>query len=152
WPAVRRQRRDGAGGEFDTLACACAGVLQERLDQQRDVLAAAAPRRNTDHDGAQPVEQILAKTLSSHLAFEIDVGGGDDPNIDLDEPATANRPDFTFLKDAQQFHLERWGRFANFIQENGTAGGLLEDALGIGNRPGERPATMTQQLDMVTPR
>ena len=119
-----------APGDNSTLRPArAARVLQKCLNQQRNVFPPIPQGRYSNHDHAEAIEQILPKPLRRDFALEIDVGGGDDPDVHLHEPATADRPDFAFLQDSQQLDLKRRGCLADFIEKDGAAGGLLEDAL-----------------------
>jgi hypothetical protein len=51
-----------------------------------------------------------------------------------------------FLQDAQQLHLERGRRFADFIQENRAALRLLEQSPRVVDGAGERAAGVAKQL------
>ena len=50
------------------------------------------------------------------------------------------------LEYPQELHLQGGGQFSNFIQEEGPARGLLEQAAGGLVSPGVRPPDMAKQL------
>ena len=64
-------------------------------------------------------------------------GRGDNPRA----PTTWRLPptgrDLALLQHPEQFHLKRGGRFPDLVEEHGAAGGLLEDALRVGDGAGE---------------
>ena len=55
----------------------------EVLDEQRDVLAPLAQRRQRDRDDVDAVEEILAERSRLDRLGEIAVRGGDDAHVDL---------------------------------------------------------------------
>ena len=139
--AVDRCRR-----QIDAASGAAARVVQERLDQQRDVLAAVAERRHLNDDHAEPVEEILPEALLRDLAIEIDVGRRDDADVDVHHPAGADRPYLALLQHAKQLDLQRRRGLADLVEKHRAAVRLLEDPLGIGDRAGERSTRVAEQL------
>jgi hypothetical protein len=65
--------------------------------------------------------------LSDHL-LEVLVGGKDEAGAQWDEPVAADATEFALLEDAQELDLGGEGEFADLIEEEGTVGGLLEEA------------------------
>src|SRR6188768_1764748 len=57
---------------------------EEMLGQQRDVVLSVPERRELDGDDMQTVEKILAEPPLLHQMPQIGVGGGDNPDVDLD--------------------------------------------------------------------
>ena len=60
----------------------------------------------------------------------------------------ADRPHLALLQHAQQLHLQRRRRVADLVEEHRAAVRLLEDALVIGHRAGERAAHVAEQLGL----
>ena len=89
-PAVLLQTAHGVGRERgDTVAELAGEALQEVIRQRHDILAPVAERRDDDVHDVQSIEEILAELPLLDRRLEIDVGGGDDPDIDLHRPAAA---------------------------------------------------------------
>ena len=58
--------------------------LDEMIDKKRNVVAAfAQPGQGYRHD-VQPVEKVLAEVTLRDFMFEVPVGGGDDPDVQID--------------------------------------------------------------------
>jgi hypothetical protein len=58
-------------------------VFEEAVDEQRDVFAAAAQRRQVDGDDVEAIEEVVAELALANGLAQIDVGGGDDADVDL---------------------------------------------------------------------
>ncbi len=80
--------------------------MQERLDQQRDVLATVAERRYLDDDDAEAIEEILTESLLRDLAIEIHVGCRHHAHVHAHHAARADRAYLAFLEHAKQLHLQ----------------------------------------------
>ena len=59
-------------------------TLDERIDDQRDVLRPLPERRHGDGKDAQAVEQVFAEPALGDLLIELPVRRGDDSDIYLD--------------------------------------------------------------------
>ena len=79
-------------------------------------------------EGAQPVVQVLAELAGGHIGGQVGVAGGHYPHVHrhlLDAP---HRADDVFLEHPQQLGLEAHVHLGDLIQEEGAAGGGLEQA------------------------
>src|SRR6266545_416358 len=77
--------------------------------QRQNVLAPVAQGRQLDRNNRQPVIQIFAKCSLLDRFFQLDVGGGDDADIDPTRASVAERRKFALLNYAQQTDLRfRW--------------------------------------------
>ena len=65
-------------------------VLQIELAEHRNVLRPLPQGRDADLHHIQPVVQVLAKVSLAYLLIQIAVGGGDNPDVDLDIPQAAH--------------------------------------------------------------
>ncbi|SVK54027.1 Uncharacterized protein conserved in bacteria [Acinetobacter baumannii] len=77
-------------------------------------------------------------------AGQIDVGGGDDPHIDLQRFARTDAGDFPFLQHAQQLDLQRQVEFADLVQQQGAAFRRFEPALMGADGAGEGAFLMAE--------
>ncbi len=111
-------------------------LRQEVLDQQRDVAAPLAERRQGDGHDVEPVEEVLAEAALAHHRLEIAVGGGEHPHIDAEGLLAAHALDRALLERAQQLRLQLRRHVADLVEEEGAAVGQLELAelalLGVG--------------------
>ncbi len=104
----------------DALARGRSVLLQEVVDQKRNVLAALAQRRHGNRNHAQAVVKILAEGVLGDLLVEIAVGGGDDAHVDGDLAGTAHRAHAALLQHAQQLDLHGQGHLADFVEKDGA--------------------------------
>ena len=97
------------------------------------------------HD-AEAIEQIAAETARRHLGAQIAVGRGDHPDVD---PLGLERADplhLAVFDRPQQFRLDAQRQFADLVEKQRAAVGMLEHAdLGF-RRPGERAALVAEQF------
>src|SRR5438132_6301623 len=121
-------------------------LRHEVIDQERDVFRTLPQGRQVDDDDAQTVVEVFAKALFGNGAFNIEVRRRDDPRVDTNRPARADRPYLAVLKNAQQLDLHGERHLSDLIEEDGAAVRLLEDALAIGCRAGERAAAVPAEL------
>ena len=69
---------------FDRLAVLLGRLLEEVVDQQRDVLAALAQRRDVDRHALDAEVQVLAELLVGDHLVEVAVGRADQAHVDVD--------------------------------------------------------------------
>lgn len=111
----------------------------------RDVFAAAAQRGQLDGDDVEAVEQVLAEFALAHGLAEIDVGGGDDADVDLDFLDAAEVHEAAILQNAQDFRLRVHTHGGDFIEEERAAVGDFEETLFGGDGGSERAFDMPEQ-------
>src|SRR5881296_277979 len=140
---ARHGLRGDALGSHLVLA---AEVLDEVLDQQDDVVGARPQRREPDVHHIQTVEQIGAETPGARLGLEVAVGGGDQPDVDRDRAARAERRDLAVLEGAQELRLEPERDLRDLVEEERTAFGGPEDAVVIRHRAREGAAAVAEEL------
>ena len=96
-------------------------LLEEVIDQQRNVLAPLAQWRQVDGDHVETVKQIFAEpAVANHLA-QINIGGGDDAHVHLHLLRAAQMHKPAILKNAQDLALRVHGHGADFVEEERTA-------------------------------
>ena len=128
------------------LRNACLELLQEVLHEQRDVLLPLAQRRQLHRDHVQPVVQVLAELAVCDHPSEVAVGGGDHAHVHLDRVRVADPLELALLQHPQQLHLQRRAHRPDFVEEQRAFVRLLEAALPVADRAGERPAHVAEEL------
>ena len=131
---------------LDRLAVARVELVQEGLDEERDVFLALAQRRQLDGEDVQAVVEILAQLAAADGFGRIDVGRGDDPHVDLLLLAAAEAPELALLQHPQQLDLRRRHHLGDLVQEQRAAMGELETALPAFHRAGERALLVAEDL------
>ena len=122
------------------------GVLQEVVDQERDVLAALGERRDHQLDDAQAIVQVLAEAAGAHRRLEVLVGGGEHAHVDADRLVAADALELLLLQRAQQLRLRLERHVAALVEEQRAAVGGLELALAPRDRAGEGAALVPEEL------
>ena len=78
-----------------------AGVeAEEMLAEQGNVFSALTEGAELQHDDVEAVEEVLAEAAIFDGLAEIDVGRGDDADVDLDLTCAAEMHEAAVLKDA----------------------------------------------------
>ena len=101
----------------------------------------------TDGD-IQPEVEVLPETAGGDRRVEVDIGRGDDADVDRDRRAGADAHDLALLEDAEQLHLERRRQVADLVEEQRAAIGGLEPARLRPERAGEGALLVAEQLGL----
>ena len=130
----------------DRLLIAQVELVQERLHQQRQIVAPVAQRRQADREHVQAVEQVFAQLALLHRFERIDVGRGDDAHVDRLLVPAAEAAEAALLQHAQQLDLRRRRHLADLVEKQRAAIGELEAALAAIGRAGERALLVAEDL------
>src|SRR4051794_14625108 len=130
----------------DVLLIARVEFVDERLDEQRQIVLALAKRRQAERKDVEAVVQILAQLSGLHRFGRIDVGRGDDADVDRLFGPAAEAAELPLLQHAQQLHLRRRRHLADLVQEQRPAIGELEAALAAIGGAGERALFVAEDL------
>jgi len=98
------------------------------------------------HD-VEAIQKVFPEHALGDRTGQVPVRGGDDPDVDRYGPGAADAIDDAFLDGAQQFGLEPGVHFADFVQQQRAAVGLLELADAAGDRAGEGPLLCPNSSD-----
>ena len=79
----------------------------KKVDQELNVFAPFAQRRDFDRKHAQPVKKILAKLIVSDHAFQIPMCGRNQTNINVDGFGTSEAFELLLLHRPQQLWLQQ---------------------------------------------
>ena len=91
-------------------------LLQHALNQGHLVLS-IAQRRQLHCQPVQTVIQILAQAAVGHFDVQVAVRRTDQPEVDFDRLASAQRQDLPVLQYAQQPGLHRQRHIADFVEK-----------------------------------
>ena len=112
-------------------------LLEEVLGEERHVLPALAQRRQLHGNHMKAVEEVLPELPFFHHLAQLDVGRGDDPDVDLDRLDAAEPHELALLNDAQELGLRLERDVPNLVEENRALVGELEEPLLRIDRAGE---------------
>src|SRR5574337_1536767 len=94
--------------------------------QQWDILL-SVPQGGQGHgDHIEAVVQFLTEHAGFYELLQIPAGGGDDPDVGLDEVRTTRPPEFLGVQDPQEIELERGADVSNLVEEQSPPCGDLE--------------------------
>src|SRR5574338_531275 len=141
---AHRRRRDAADRESQTAV----EPLDEVPDEIGDVLGAFAERRELDAHDVHAVEEIRAESSGGDVLLEIARRRGDHAYVDAAGRVVADATHLTLLQRTQELHLERLGQFAQLVEEERAAVGLLEQSGAIVGRAGEGTPDVPEQLTL----
>jgi len=88
----------------------------------------------------------LAEGSLGHHAFQVAVGGGDDPHIGRHAVHAAQGLEHALLQHAQDFCLQWQGQVADLVQQDGAAFGQLEAARLVAPGVGEGPGLVAEKF------
>lgn len=117
-------------------------LVQNGGGQGGDVAGPLPEGRNVDGKGVEAVIEVLSKLALIHIVRQAGVARGDHPHIHVDLLDAAHRTDAALLKHPEQLGLEAQVHLGDLVQEEGAAGGGLEEPqLAALFCPGEGPST-----------
>src|SRR5581483_6106722 len=104
--------------------------------ERRDILLAVAKRRDFKRKHTEAVVEVPAEAAAFDFLTQVAIGGGDYPGIDAAGRVLADAFEFALLEDAEQLGLKGDGDFADLVEEQGSAVGVLEAPDAIAHRAG----------------
>src|SRR5712691_4955112 len=120
-PVVAHEHVDGGRGDAaDVLPVGGRVLLDEMVGEEKDVGPPLAQRRQEDAEHVEPVVQVLPEGALLHRGFQVLVGSGDQPDVDLDRLHAAQPLELALLQHAQQLDLGREADLADFVEEEGA--------------------------------
>src|SRR5205085_8072080 len=111
-----------------------------------DVLAALPEGGEGDEGALDAEEEVLAELAGGDAGLDVLVGGGDQADVGLAGVVAAQADDLAGFQHAQKFGLHLDGHVADLVEEEGAAGGVLEDTLAVFFGAGEGAADVAEQL------
>ena len=119
---------------------------EEPRRQDEDLLFAISQRGNADLHHVQAVVEVFPEVASHEPLLEVAIGGGDDPDIDIDRAVSPDTGKAEVLQDVQEFGLQRKGKIGDLVEIDRSLVGILELARLATVRSGERALFVTGQL------
>ena len=80
-------------------------LLQKEVGERDDIVGPLAQGRHRDPYLVQAVVKVGAEPAQPHFAFQVGVGGGDDPDIDRNLASPAQTVVRATVQHTQQFAL-----------------------------------------------
>src|SRR5690349_21946400 len=111
------------------LAVFAGKFFQKVPDQAGNVFTAAAQRRQVHGDHVQAIVKVFAELAFAHQHVQINVGGGDHANIDLQFMDAAQVHELAVLNYTQNLGLRFQAHGADFFQEDVAAVAPFKQAL-----------------------
>src|SRR6185503_13624090 len=87
------------------------------VDKDRNVFASLTKRWHIDGENVDSIVKIISETTVGYHRAQVAVRGGNHANIDGNLMCSADAPDLSLLKRAQEFCLHRYVEFSNLIEE-----------------------------------
>ena len=142
-----REQVEDLGAQLHVgLAQPIGRLAQEERRQVGNLFAALAQGRHVNPNHAEAIVEVLAEFALGDTLFEVGVGGREHADIHRLRTVLTDRHDLALLQEPQQFRLHVERQVADFIEEQGAAGGGANQARLVGDGPGEGPTTVTEQL------
>jgi len=120
--------------------------LEKMLGQQGNITFTATQGRKLNLDHVQAIIDIFAKRARFNERLQIFVGGSHHAHVAVTDFRAADRAVFAGLQNPQQFHLQRLGHLADFVEKNRAAAGGLKPADFVPDRAGKRAPDVAKQL------
>src|SRR5207244_4098788 len=117
-PVVALENRKRLRGDSaDVLAEVLAELLQEVRDEEGNVLATLAQRRQVDRQHVQAVEEVLAHYPVPHRSLQVAVRRGDETYVGLHIARVSHPTDLAHLNGSQELDLQERGDLRDLVQE-----------------------------------
>ena len=111
--------------------------VEEVLGEQGNIFAAGAQRGQVDGDDVEAIEEVFAEAALADFLAQIDVGGGEDADVDLNLLDAAEVHEAAVLEDAQNLGLGVHAHGGDLVEEERAAVGHFKEAFLGGDGRGE---------------
>ncbi len=137
-PVVLLEEAEGFGVDAGGGNAVCLGVSpDEEVYEGGDIVAAFAECGEVDGDNIKSVEEVFAKAAGGDFVLEVNIGGGDNADVDADGTSIADAFEFVFLENAKEFDLKLVADAVDFVEEDGAAVSGFEATGAIFDSAGE---------------
>lgn len=145
-PGVVLEGPKSVFGELTGALAALVDLLEEAEGELRNLRAAITKSRETDLNDFEAEVEVFAETFILHFLFEVAIGGSNDADVDLAGTRAADALDDAVLNDAKELGLDVERKFGDFVEEEGAAISVFEEAGFVGGSSGESALGMTEQV------
>src|SRR5262245_58411423 len=121
-------------------------MVYEVQDEELNIGAAFAERRDIELKNGEAVVEVFAEAALADEFAQIAIRGGDDSDIDGDFFGPADWQEGVAFENSQQFGLAVERHLANFVKEEGAGVSLREEAGVIGLGASERALLVAEKL------
>src|SRR5712692_5429085 len=87
-------------------------------EEQRYLVSALPQGRHVNRESAQPVVEVLTQFLFCKRLFNVDVGGRQNADIDINRPLAAQPEELFVLQHMQELGLQSGWHLCDLIQKN----------------------------------
>ena len=122
------------------------GLAQEMEGEEGDILAAFAQGREVELHDVEAEEEVFAEPALGDHFCQVAVGGGEEADIGGDGLVAADALEDAFAEDAEDFDLGGGVDFADLVEEERAASGLLEAADAALARAGEGALLVAEEF------
>ena len=146
-PRVRLERRHRRRiDRRDRPAVPRVELVDEHLNEQRQVVLALTQRRQRDLEDVEPVVEVFPQLAVLDGHRRVLVRRGDDADVHRLFVFAADAPERALLQDPQQLHLRGRRHLGDLVEEQRAVVGELETALAAFDGAGERAFLVTEQF------
>src|SRR5271154_5001973 len=123
-----------------------AELLQEFLDEKRDVFLAIPQRRDVERDDVEAIEEVFTKVAAGDLLFKVFVRSSNDADIDMDRVRRSNGEKALLVERAKDFGLCLETHVADFIEEESSAIGTFEGSAFFAGAAWDSSVTVAEEF------
>src|SRR5581483_2508507 len=147
-PVIVDEGAQGLGRDVDGAPVLRVELLEEEVDERRNLVTPLAQRRNADLDDVEPVIEVLAELVGTHGSLEIAIGGGNEPHIRIDDLLATDARELPVLEHVKELRLQPERHLADLVEEERALIGRLELAGLLPVRSREGAFLMAEELGL----
>jgi len=111
---------------------------QEAVGEGKHIVRAFTQRRYGERENIKAIEKVFTKYAALYLIGEVAVSCGQHPDVDAAFFVAADASENAGFEHAQQFGLQIKRKFADLVEQQGSAVSLFEASASGGVRAGKR--------------
>src|SRR6202158_124367 len=147
WPiGIHQSLHRGSWDRPDALLHTAGEARHKKVDQELNVFASFAQRRDFDRKHPQPVKKVLAELIVADHAFQIPMCGRNQTNINVDGFGTSEAFELLLLQGTQKLWLQIHGNVADLVEKQSAVIRQLKPASLLDERPGESALFVAEQF------
>ena len=144
---VSRESVGKSRGDRLGLVPVLGAILRDEVVREWSYVLDALPqRRQRDRDDVQAIEEVFAEVPGGDRARQVAVARGDDAGVRGQRLVRAHAVVCPLLQDAQELGLQVERHFADLVEQERAAFGLLESSSAIRDGAGKRSAHVSEEF------